>query len=135
MRRISRFLVVALTGALLAALLALGCRHPEGARPVAPPRATQYQLHLGKSVFDTYCVPCHGDSGAGDGSNSFNLDPHPRDLGDPQFQKAKTNADLVDTIRRGGAGVGLSSLMPPWGHTLNDRQIEAVVAYVRSLKR
>jgi len=41
----------------------------------------------------------------------------------------------VDTIRRGGAGVGMSSLMPPWGHTLNDRQIDAVVAYVRSLKR
>jgi mono/diheme cytochrome c family protein len=132
MRKLSRFLAIA----WLAPLLALGCRHPERARSAAAlPRPTQYQLHLGKSVFQAYCVPCHGDAGAGDGSNAFNLDPHPRDLSDPQFQKTKTNAELVDTIRRGGAGVGMSSLMPPWGHTLNDRQIDAVVAYVRSLKR
>jgi mono/diheme cytochrome c family protein len=132
MRRASLLLVIA----LLAALLAPGCRRPQPARAaVALARPTQYQLHLGKSVFEAYCVPCHGDAGAGDGSNSFNLDPHPRDLGDPKFQKTKTNADLMDTIRRGGAGVGLSSLMPPWGHTLNDRQIDAVVVYLRSLKR
>jgi mono/diheme cytochrome c family protein len=121
---------------LIATMLAAGCRHPVPAHAaVAPPRPTQYQLRLGRSVFAAYCVPCHGDAGAGDGSNSFNLDPHPRDLADPAFQKAKTNADLADAIRRGGAGVGLSSLMQPWGHTLNDRQIGAVVVYVRSLKR
>lgn len=132
MRRMPLLFVIA----LLAALPVPGCRRPERARSaVATPRPTQYQLHLGKSVFEAYCVPCHGDTGAGDGSNSFNLDPHPRDLGDPKFQKSKSNADLMDTIRRGGAGVGLSSLMPPWGHTLNDRQIDAVVVYVRSLKR
>lgn len=132
MRRMSLLLVIA----LIAALLAPGCRRPERTRAtVAPPRPTQYQLHLGKSVFEAYCVPCHGDGGAGDGSNAFNLDPRPRDLGDPKFQKAKSNADLVDTIRRGGTGVGLSALMPPWGHTLNDRQVDAVVVYVRSLKR
>ena len=122
-------------GVSLAALLAFGCRHPEHARRVAPARPTQYQLHLGKSVFGAYCAACHGDAGAGDGSNSFNLDPRPRDLADPAFQKGKSNAELADTIRRGGAGVGLSSLMPTWGHTLNDRQIDAVVVYVRSLRR
>ncbi len=117
--------------------ITLSCRRPpaRARAAIAPPRPTQYQLHLGKSVFEAYFVPCHGDAGAGDGSNSFNLDPHPRDLADPVFQKSKSNADLTDTIRRGGAGVGLSSLMPPWGHTLNDRQLDAVVVYVRSLKR
>jgi mono/diheme cytochrome c family protein len=122
--------------ALLGASLTIGC-HRSGVSPaaVAPPRPTRYQLQLGKSVFQSYCAACHGDTGAGDGSNSFNLDPRPRDLGDPAFQKKKNDADLADAVRRGGSGVGLSSLMPPWGHTLNDRQIEAVVVYVRSLKR
>ncbi|HET7177505.1 MAG TPA: hypothetical protein VFI63_02340, partial [Solirubrobacterales bacterium] len=54
---------------------------------------------------------------------------------DPAFQKAKSDADLADAVRRGGAGVGLSALMPPWGHTLSERQIADVVAYLRTLKR
>ena len=99
------------------------------------PRASLYELRIGKQVYQTYCVGCHGDAGQGDGFNSFNLDPHPRDLGDPAFQKSKSNADLADVVRRGGAGVGLSSLMPPWGHTLDARHVAAVVLYVRSLKR
>jgi mono/diheme cytochrome c family protein len=32
-------------------------------------------------------------------------------------------------------GVGLSSLMPPWGRTLTERQVGEVVLYVRSLKK
>ncbi len=121
---------------LLVALLVPGCRR--AARPAAaaaPPRPTQYQLEIGKTIYQHDCVGCHGDAGAGDGSNAFNLDPRPRDLGDPAFLQKKTNADLADAIRRGGAGVGLSALMPPWGHTLDSRQIDAVVVYVRSLKR
>jgi len=57
------------------------------------------------------------------------------DLSDQVFQKTKTDAQLADTIRRGGAGVGLSSLMPPWGRTLTERQVGEVLLYVRSLKK
>ena len=34
-----------------------------------------------------------------------------------------------------GAGVGLSALMPPWGHTLSPRQIDELVRYLRMLPR
>jgi hypothetical protein len=51
------------------------------------------------------------------------------------LQKSKSNADLADAIRRGGAGVGLTSLMRPWGHTIDERHINAVVLYIRSLRR
>ena len=107
-------------------------RAPEA---VAPARGSLYELEIGKQVYQHYCNGCHGDTGAGDGFNSFNLDPHPRDLSDPKFQKSKTNVDLADAIRRGGAGVGLSSLMPPWGRTLDARQVDDVILYIRSLKR
>lgn len=121
---------------VLALLLFASCqrtaRSPEAA---APPHASIYEMQIGKQTFQTYCSGCHGDAGQGDGFNAFNLDPHPRDLSDPAFQKSKSNADLEDAIRRGGAGVGLSSLMPPWGHTLDARHIDAVVLYVRSLRR
>jgi mono/diheme cytochrome c family protein len=102
---------------------------------VAPRRANAYELQLGKEVYQQYCVGCHGLTGAGDGFNAFNLDPRPRDLADPALQKSKSNADLADAIRRGGAGVGLTSLMPPWGHTIDERHINAVVLYIRSLRR
>jgi mono/diheme cytochrome c family protein len=112
-------------------------------RTTAPPPAAGapssvapgYEVRLGRDVFVHYCATCHGDAGAGDGFNAYNLDPRPRDLSDPAFQKKKSDADLADTIRRGGAGVGLSSLMPPWGRTLSERQVGEVVLYVRSLKK
>jgi mono/diheme cytochrome c family protein len=110
--------------------------------PAAPAPATAapataaslpYEARLGKVTFTHYCQTCHGESGAGDGFNAFNLDPHPRDLAAPEFQKKKSDAELADAIERGGAGVGLSALMPPWGHTLSARQIDELVLYLRTL--
>ena len=121
---------------LLVLFGATSCRRANRlASAAAIPRPAQYELRLGKEVYQSYCIGCHGDTGAGDGFNAFNLDPHPRDLSDPVFQKGKSNAELADAVRRGGAGVGLTSLMPPWGHTLDDRHIDAVVLYIRSMRR
>lgn len=132
MRRIGPTLLLAVT-----VLPAAGCGRV-GADPtaaaVAPPGGA-YELELGKSIYLAYCATCHGETGAGDGFNAFNLDPRPRDLGDPAFQKSKSDENLEDVVRRGGAGVGLSSLMPPWGHTFNERQIEEVTLFLRSLER
>jgi len=108
----------------------------EAAAPPAPVEpALSYELRLGKQVFQHYCLICHGETGAGDGFNAFNVEPHPRDLGDPAFQKAKADVELKDTVRRGGVGVGLSPMMPPWGKTLTPDQIDQVVGYLRTLKR
>jgi mono/diheme cytochrome c family protein len=123
--------------ALLFAVLA-GCARepaPAAARTPAPPPVPSYELRLGKRAFQHYCQSCHGETGAGDGFNAFNLDPRPRDLSDPAFQRKKTDAELADAIQRGGAGVGLSALMPPWGRTLSRAEIEQVVLYLRTLKK
>ncbi len=109
---------------------------PAAPRPaVAAPTNAGYELRLGKGIFGHYCQSCHGETGAGDGFNAFNLDPRPRDLSDPALQKKKSDADLADAIRRGGSGVGLSPLMPPWGRTLSRAEIDQVVLYVRSLRK
>jgi len=107
---------------------------PEAAKTPAAPPPVRYEVRLGKVTFTHYCQTCHGESGAGDGFNAFNLDPHPRDLSDPEFQKKKSDAELADAIQRGGSGVGLSALMPPWGHTLSGRQIDELVLYLRTLQ-
>jgi mono/diheme cytochrome c family protein len=101
----------------------------------AAPAEASYEMRLGKETYGHYCQSCHGETGAGDGFNAFNLDPRPRDFSDALFQKKKTDADLADAIRRGGSGVGLSPLMPPWGHTLSARQIDDVILYVRALRK
>ena len=124
--------------ALVLALLAggVGCsRQPAApAAPAPPAPPLTYEVRSGRGVYRHYCQTCHGETGAGDGFNAFNLDPHPRDFSDPTFQK-KSDADIRDAIRRGGAGVGLSPLMPPWGRTLGDRKIDDVVLYLRTLRR
>jgi len=133
--------------ALILSLTVLACsRHPAqtpAATPApaaipaptpAPSELPGYEVRLGRDVYQHYCQTCHGETGAGDGFNAFNLDPHPRDLSDPDFQKKKTDADLRDAILRGGAGVGLSPLMPPWGRTLSARQMDDVVLYLRTLR-
>lgn len=110
---------------------------PAAVPPAAPPVAAaplNYEVRSGRDVYRHYCQTCHGETGAGDGFNAFNLDPHPRDFSDPAFQK-KSDADIHDAIRRGGAGVGLSPLMPPWGKTLGDRKIDDVVLYLRTFRR
>ena len=101
----------------------------------SPPAPLSYEQRLGRDVYQRYCQVCHGETGGGDGFNAFNLDPHPRDFSDPDFQKKRSDADLVDAVRRGGAGVGLTSLMPPWGRTLSSRQIDSVVLYLRTLRK
>ncbi|MFQ5766540.1 MAG: c-type cytochrome, partial [Acidobacteriota bacterium] len=94
---------------------------------LVPEPSPGYNLRVGMALFNHYCLPCHGVTGAGDGFNAFNLDPRPRDLGDPGFQKERSDQDLLAIIRSGGGAAGLSTGMPPWGRTLNQRQMENLV--------
>jgi mono/diheme cytochrome c family protein len=92
-----------------------------------------YNLREGNALFQHYCATCHGPEGHGDGFNAYNLDPKPRDFGDPAFQHAHTDEDLVAVIRSGGGAAGLSTGMPPWGRTLGERQMRNLVLYLRTL--
>jgi len=123
--------------AVLPLFLVASCMGKRAAAPSKPEASAppSYEIRLGKETFRLYCQTCHGETGAGDGFNAFNLDPHPRDISDTAFQKKKSDSDLADVIRRGGAGAGLSALMPPWGRTLSEAQINEVILYVRTLKK
>jgi cytochrome c553 len=92
-----------------------------------------YEQREGKHLFAKYCSVCHGAEGKGDGFNSFNLDPKPRDLTDGHYMNTLTNERLVQTIRDGGRSVNRSSLMPSWGGRLAKDDLVYVAAYVRSL--
>ena len=93
-----------------------------------------HQVREGIALFRHYCAPCHGAEGHGDGLNAYNLDPRPRDLADPAFQKSRSNDELAAVIRSGGGAAGLSTSMPPWGRTLGERRIRYLVSYLRRLE-
>lgn len=92
-----------------------------------------YNAREGRALFQYYCATCHGEEGHGDGLNAYNLDPKPRDLADPAFQSKRTDGDILAVLRSGGAVAGLTTGMPPWGRTLNERQLQNLVDYIRSL--
>jgi mono/diheme cytochrome c family protein len=100
---------------------------------VAAQAPLTYEQSNGKKVFEHYCAVCHGAAGEGDGFNAFNLNPKPRNLADREAMRRFSDQQLYDAISQGGAERGKSNLMPPWGHTLNERQIRYLVAYLRTL--
>ncbi len=61
------------------------------------------------------------------------LDPKPAHHSDGTYMNALTNDHLVQVITKGGASVGKSPQMAPWGAALTPAQVLDVVAFVRSL--
>jgi len=77
-------------------------------------------------TYRTLCARCHGEKGNGLGPNATYLDPAPRDLTRAEFMSTKPQLRLISSIHNGVAGTS----MPPWGKTLTDAQIQALLEYV-----
>ena len=89
----------------------------------------------GKATFTSYCASCHGQTGKGDGPAAAGLKPKPKNLADPKFIGKLSDKYLTDVISKGGAAVGKSALMPPWGGALKDADIKDVIAFIKSLSK
>lgn len=89
----------------------------------------------GRRLYLSICSYCHGAGGDGFGVNAPNLPVPPRDHTDAAYMQTLTDNDLFTIIKLGGAARNKSALMPPWGGRLSDREIAALVAYVRTLSR
>lgn len=109
---------------------------------LAPAPASAGDAAAGKVAFTMYCVPCHGETGKGDGPAGIALDPRPRNFtaNPPEFKfdtdgdgKTGTDADLKNAIKKGGIPYGGSPLMAPW-LTFTDEQVADLIAYIRTLK-
>jgi mono/diheme cytochrome c family protein len=98
----------------------------EPADPLADARAR------GQVIYRHYCQICHGEGGKGDGFNSSNLEPSPRDFTDHKFWRQTSDERLHYAVAQGGPSVGKSVLMPAWGHTLTEKQIRDVLVFVRA---
>ncbi len=86
-----------------------------------------------KDNYQTYCVQCHGLEGNGKGINVADMSTQPRDHTDAKEMSARTDQELFKVIKEGGQSINKSVLMPPWGSTLSDKEIEDLVKYLHHL--
>ena len=93
-------------------------------------------MEKGKTLYTQRCAGCHGDKGAGDGPVAQALPPDqkPRNFQEGGFKFATDDAKMKELFKKGGAGVGLSPLMPPQPD-LSDPDLESLVLVVKSLKK
>lgn len=122
MRRI--FIPASTLVALCLALASLSTGH--SAQSVT--KANTAQTELDASVlFEKHCNTCHGKDGrARTFKAKFN---HARNLTDAKWQAEVSDERIFNSITNG------KGKMPAWGKKLSEAQINALVAYVRKLKK
>ena len=91
-------------------------------------REKSQQNELNPSIlFEKHCDTCHGKDGrAKTFKAKFN---HARNLTDSKWQAEATDERIFNSITNG------KGKMPAWGKKLSEAQINALVAYVRTLKK
>jgi cytochrome c oxidase cbb3-type subunit 3 len=124
------------------AVVAAGCGEPPAApprigivpRPLAPDALLVGDPAAGARAYALHCASCHGD--AGDGTGPFadgNFPPAVRDHTDGAYMNLRSDRELYDAIRKGGAAVERSRLMPPFEERLDEMETWNLVAYLRTL--
>ncbi len=87
----------------------------------------------GARIYTLYCGTCHGPQGAGDGPLAATLVPRPANHTDPAYMGTLSDEHLYKVIQRGGAAVGKSPLMAPWGAVVSEEQTRDLIAHLRTL--
>jgi cytochrome c6 len=105
---------------LAACTSAFGCA---GAAPAAERAPVD-----GAALFGQACAKCHGADGTG-GLPSVANGPRPVDLTAATWHATRSDAEVLNAIRDGRGA------MPPFNGVLSAGQIDALAAYVRSLKK
>jgi len=85
----------------------------------------------GRRIFYQHCVWCHADTTPAGPANRSNVTPEPPLMNDSAVLIKESNASLQKIIAMGGSGVGKSVMMPPYGQTLSQEEIDDVIAYIR----
>jgi mono/diheme cytochrome c family protein len=92
-----------------------------------------YQQAQGKRVFYNTCVWCHADVTPAGPSNRSNLSPTPPLINDGATLNQIGDEYIQNIVTLGGSAMGKSAMMPPWGQTLSQDEIQAVIAYIRTV--
>ena len=93
-----------------------------------------YNEEATAALFAVNCARCHGVKGDGKGPDSSMLGVKEMpDLTSPLYHESVSSDDIKAIIEKGGAPLGKSPMMPPWGGFLKPQEIENLVTYIESL--
>jgi len=88
-------------------------------------------IKIGRAVFQGRCALCHGRTGEGNGKMARIIrNPPPFNL----TASVAPDDYLRQIVTKGGAAMGRSPRMPPWGGDLSPNEIESVVMFVKTLR-
>lgn len=100
------------------------------AQDKSAPLSAKASAKEGAAVFKDNCVPCHGDTGQGDGALAQSLSSKPANL----TKSRLPNGYMRTIITEGSAAIGRSANMPAWGGSLSDIQIDSAIMYINTLR-
>jgi cbb3-type cytochrome c oxidase subunit III len=120
----------------LVAYLRAGLPAVPTAEPVAVPKK-QGPVVEGAALYQSFgCINCHGPNGLGGVPNPQSEDKIIPPLSGQDFRKEfNTDAKIIEIIRSGSV-IGKAPIvsMPHWGGIIPDDQLQALVAYIKTLK-
>jgi mono/diheme cytochrome c family protein len=93
-----------------------------------PLPVTLSAVQSGKAVYTSYCTPCHGPKGKGDGPAAAALNPKPADHTSAKVQ-TETDGSLFWKISEG------RNPMPQYKAVLSETQRWQVIEYIRTLSK
>jgi S-disulfanyl-L-cysteine oxidoreductase SoxD len=92
-----------------------------------PVAETEAEIAKGKELYGIFCVPCHGESGRGDGLVGKKYRPTPENIGPGGVAGGMPDGTIYAVITRG------ADAMPPFGGDIPPKDRWLIVTYVRRL--
>ncbi|HJV81291.1 c-type cytochrome [Noviherbaspirillum sp.] len=80
------------------------------------------------AIYHNYCSVCHGDKGDGHSRAQGSLVPPPRNFTTSEAATLLTRARMIESVTNGRSGTAMTG----WKTQLSQKEIEAVVDYVRN---
>jgi len=120
----------------LVAYIHAGLPKVQTATPIAVPTGQGAAVE-GQALYALYgCVNCHGPNGLGGVANPLSQDKSiPPLSGAAFFKQFNTDAKIIDVIKSGSV-IGRAPIvsMPHWGGIIPPDRLNALVAYIKTLK-
>ena len=96
--------------------------------------ALDYQRRWGQSLDEKYCARCHNPESTPERVSNFdNLEVKPHAFTEGETLNKMSDADLMSILSHGGPALNKSPLMPPYGYTLTKSEMQALIAYIRTV--